>query len=259
MWGLFGDSHGEDEVVLRLSGPRSALRAPRCGATSSDMAWCNTNSPYSDAGRLATMVRCLLVLLTNDRAAADAGLDASRLVCPSCGGVLGPWGHARRRVGRGDDGTMQRPRRTRCRSCRVTHVVLSARRFPRRADSAVIVGTALLGAARGLGYRKVAELVDRPETTVRGWLRRARANSETVRADATVAAWALDPNLDWRHQPPATPLGTMVDALELTLGVAVAAWVRRFGPVEDPWAMAVQLTRGSILAAHPEPVWHGHI
>lgn len=151
--------------------------------------------------------------------------------------------------------TMQRPRRTRCRSCRVTHVVLSARRFPRRADSAATVGTALLGAARGLGHRKVAELVDRPETTVRGWLRRARANSETVRADATVAAWALDPNLDWRHQLPATPLGTMVDGL----GVAVAAWVRRIGPVEDPWAMAVQLTRGSILAAHPEPVWRGHI
>lgn len=95
--------------------------------------------------------------------------------------------------------------------------------------------------------------MDRPATTVRGWLRRARANSDLVRADATVAALALDPNLDWRPKPTGTALGDMVDAV----GSAVAAWVRRFGPVEDPRATVVQLTRGSVLATRPRPVWHG--
>jgi hypothetical protein len=135
----------------------------------------------------------------------------------------------------------------------VTHVVLLARRFPRCPDTARTVGTALLAAAGGLGHRRVAEVVDRPATTVRGWLRRARANSELVRADATVAALQLDPNLDWRPAPTGTALGDMVDAV----GSAVAAWVRRFGPVADPWAMVVQLTGGSILATRPRPVWHG--
>lgn len=219
------------------------------------MASCNTNSPCPDAARLDTMARCCLVLLTIDLLAAEARLDAGRLVCPSCGGVLGPWGRARGRVGRGDHATMQQPRRTRCRSCRVTHVVLSARRFPRRPDSAATIGRALLGAAGGLGHRKVAELVDRPATTVRGWLRRAHANSEPIRIDATVAAYALDPNLVWRHQPADTALGSMVDAV----GMAIAAWVRRFGPVDDPWTLAVQLTGGNLLATQPKPVWHGRI
>lgn len=99
----------------------------------------------------------------------------------------------------------------------------------------------------------MAELVDRPATTVRGWLRRARANSDLVRADATVAALQLDSSLDWRPKPTGSALGDMVDAV----GSAVAAYVRRFGPVGDPWVMVVQLTRGSVLAPRPEPVWHG--
>lgn len=193
------------------------------------------------------------MLLTNDPAATAARLDAGHLACPSCGGELGPWGHARRRAARGDHSDAHRPRRTRCRACRVTHVVLPARRFPRRADTAHTVGTALLAATDGLGHRRVAKLVDRPATTVRGWLRRARSNSDLVRADLTLAALQLDPNLDWRPQPTGTALGDMVEAV----GTAVAAWVRRFGPVEDPWSMVVQLTGGGVLAARPQPVWQG--
>jgi transposase-like protein len=193
------------------------------------------------------------VLLTNDPAATLARLDAGELACPSCGGQLGPWGHARRRIARGDNTGAHRPRRTRCRACRATHVVLSARRFPRRADTARTVGKALLAATGGLGHRQVAELVDRPATTVRDWLRRARANSDLVRADAALAAYQLDPNLNWRPEPTGTTLGDMVE----TLGTAIAAWARRFGPVEDPWALAVQLTGGGILAARPQPVWQG--
>lgn len=193
------------------------------------------------------------MLLTHDPATAAARLEVGLLACPSCGGQLGPWGHARLRATRGDRDSPDRPRRTRCRACRVTHVVLSARRFPRRADTAETVGKALLGAAGGLGHRQVADLVDRPPTTVRGWLRRARANSDVVRWDLTLAALQLDPSLDWRPKPTGSALGDMVE----TVGAAIAAWVRRFGPVDDPWAIAVQLTGGGLLALDPQPVWQG--
>jgi hypothetical protein len=85
---------------------------------------------------------------------------------------------------------------------------------------------------------------------VRGWLRRARANAEEVRADTTVAVHALDPNA-----APIAPTGTALgDALE-AVGRAVSAAVRRFGPVHAPWQLATVLTGGALLAAHPTPKW----
>jgi len=86
------------------------------------------------------------------------------------------------------------------------------------------VRTALLAAVEGSGYRSIAAELGLASTTVRGWLQRARSNSEPVRQQATRWLLALDPNAD----PPAqtgTVLGDMVNAV----GRAVATWVRRFG------------------------------
>ncbi len=135
----------------------------------------------------------------------------------------------------------------------MTHVVSWARGFPRRADTAATVTTALLSAAGGLGHRRVAEVVDRPATTVRGWLRRARANSDLVAIDATAFALRLDPNLDLRcSKPTGSALGDMLEAV----GLALRAWVTRFGPVEDEWPRVVQLTAGAVLAPRPGPRLH---
>jgi hypothetical protein len=62
-----------------------------------------------------------------DADAARAALTAGVLPCP-CGGRLRPWGRARERavVGLGRDRLSMRPDRARCRSCQVTHVLLSA-------------------------------------------------------------------------------------------------------------------------------------
>ena len=130
-------------------------------------------------------------------------------------------------------------------------MLIWTRSYPRRADSAETVGAALLAAAGGLGHRRVAAVVELPATTVRGWLRRARANSEAVRADATVATHQIDPTAH-RFDPTGSALGDMVDAV----GRAVAAWVLRFGPGPSPWQLAVGLTRAAILAPVPRPVWH---
>ncbi len=96
--------------------------------------------------------------------------------------------------------------------------------FPHRCDTADTVGAALVAAVSGLGYRRVAERVERPATTVRGWLRRARVNSDVVRAEATMALHALDPDTG-----PITPAGSALGELIEVVGLATAAAVRRFG------------------------------
>ncbi len=159
------------------------------GGTRPDGAGCNTNSPSPSSPPTVTMAGCSPMLLTHDPSTAATELAAGVLPCPSrdCSGRLGPWGHARQRVLRLGSGQSEAhtPRRARCRRCGGTHVIVPARSYPRRPDTAEVVGTALVAASRGLGHRRVAELVELPATTVRGWLRRARANSEAVRVVAT--------------------------------------------------------------------------
>lgn len=86
-------------------------------------------------------------------------LAAGELSCPCCSGMLAGWGHARARALRGPGGKLRRlrPRRARCRSCRVTHVLLAVFALVRRADTAEVIGVALEAAARGAGFRSVAE------------------------------------------------------------------------------------------------------
>ena len=67
-----------------------------------------------------------------------------------------------------------RPRRARCRTCRVTHVLLPAAATARRADTTAVIGSALLASARGIGYRRIAAQLDRPPSTVRRWIRAVR-------------------------------------------------------------------------------------
>ena len=197
-------------------------------------AWCNTNSPWWSSTPTFMLATWLPMLLIHDPSFAAAGLAAGTLECPrgECAGRLGPWGHARPRRLRlsGARSEIHTPQRARCRACGKTHVLISTRSCPRRADSAETVGAALVHAASGLGHRRVAAAVDLPATTVRGWLRRARANSEAVRADATAATYQLDA-MAHRFNPTGSALGDMVDAV----GRAVAAWVLRFGPRPSPW------------------------
>lgn len=169
------------------------------------------------------------MLLIHDPTATAAEIAAGLVACPrrGCDGTLGPWGHARPRRLRitAASSEVHTPRRVRCRACGQTHVLVPIRSYPRRADTVETVAAALLAAADGLGHRRVAEHVDRPATTVRGWLRRARSNSEAVRCDATVATHQLDP-MAYRFDPTGSALGGMLDAV----GRAVAAWVLRIGP-----------------------------
>jgi hypothetical protein len=186
------------------------------------------------------------VIVVLDEQDARRQLDAGRLACPSCGGRLGPWGHARARQLRHPGGRRSwlRPRRVCCAGCGATHVLLPAACLPRRADRVESVGAALLAAADGLGHRPIAAALEVPPDTVRGWLRRARRRAEWLRVQATALAYQADPSLG--AIPPRR--SALADAVE-ALGQAAAALTRRLGVLAaSPWQLIAAFTGGRLLA-----------
>ncbi len=69
-----------------------------------------------------------MLTVNGDGALVERRLAGGELACPGCGGVLGGWGHARLRPVRVLDGPDAGlvPRRSRCRRCGATHVLLPA-------------------------------------------------------------------------------------------------------------------------------------
>ncbi|WP_174705583.1 hypothetical protein [Rhodococcus koreensis] len=66
-----------------------------------------------------------------------------------------------------------RPQRVRCRDCdAATHILLPTALQVRRADTTEMIGNALAYKANGMGFRSIAERMERPESTVRRRLRR---------------------------------------------------------------------------------------
>jgi hypothetical protein len=197
-----------------------------------------------------------VVLTVNaDRDVVERQLGGGELACPSCGGVLARWGHgADRRVRLpsvpGEEQVRHVvlvPRRARCRGCGVTHVLLPVWCLARRADAAAVIGLALEAKAAGAGHRVIAELLGRPASTVRGWLRAFTQRAERVRRVFTALAASLvaDPPLP-------APAGTAVaDAVAAVAAAATAAEaVPGVGTVAR-WQLAAAVTCGLLLA----PAW----
>lgn len=178
-----------------------------------------------------------------EQARVEADLVGGLLCCPSCRGVLGPWGHGRRRVLRCWSGDRWlRPRRARCRGCAGTHVLLPDVALLRRQDEIAVIGAAIEAKVAGWGYRRIASRLAVHADTVRGWLRRFCDRAELLRAHFTRCAVALDPELG-----SVLPAGNGVaDALE-AIAVAARAWVLRFGP-GDAWRIVSVLAGGVLLA-----------
>ncbi len=189
------------------------------------------------------MVRGAPVLMVGpDPGVVERELTAGELSCPACCGELRPWGHTRRWLRDRATERVVALRRSRCRSCLGTHVLLPVVTLGRRLDLAGVIGAALVAKAAGVGHRRVAAALGLPRTTVRGWLRRFAARAELVRAQFTALAYALDPELT-----PITPRGSpAADALE-AIGVAARAAARRLGPA-PPWSFAAGASGGRLLA-----------
>lgn len=168
------------------------------------------------------------------------------LRCPGCAGELRPWGHARGRGVRDEVGVVRvRPRRSACSGCSRTHVLVPMSLLVRRADSAAVIGRALLAKAGGSGHRKIAGMLSRPVSTVRGWLRRFGARAESLRVLFTALLHAMD-----ACAAAAAVTGSVfADALE-ALGLAAAAAARLFGP-RPVWQFASAASGGQLLGPGP--------
>ena len=191
-----------------------------------------------------------MLTVNGDRDEVGRQLACGELACPSCGGVWAGGGNARLRRVRtaGESDVELVPRRSRCRQCAATHVLLPAWCLLRRADAAAVIGAALEAAAAGDGHRKIAGLAGRAASTVRGWLRRFAGRAEAVRVFFTVllARTAPDPVM------PAGPGGLVAAAVSAIAGAAgaVAARWPLLGVV-PVWASAA--SGGRLLA----PGWPG--
>ena len=165
-----------------------------------------------------------MLTVNGDRDEVERQLAGGELTCPSCGGVLGGWGYGRLRPVRTAEGPDEEvvPRRSRCRQCKGTHVLLPAWCLLRRADAAAVIGAALESAAGGDGHRKIAGQLGRAAATVRGWLRRFAGRAEEVRVFFTVllARTGPDPVM------PAGAAGLVAAAVSAIAGAAAAAAAR---------------------------------
>jgi hypothetical protein len=189
-----------------------------------------------------------VLTVNGDRDAVERQLGYGELACPSCGGVLGGWGSAVPRPVRQLDGDeVVTPRRSRCRGCRATHVLLPARLLSRRADAGLVIGRALEAKAAGSGHRAIAGLLGRPESTVRGWLRALARNADRIRERFTSLAASLvtDPPL------PAPAGSAAADAVAAVAAAAVAAVLLPGVSKVARWELASAVTCGLLLA----PSW----
>jgi hypothetical protein len=190
-----------------------------------------------------------MLIVGTELVLVEAELVGGRLGCPSCRGVLGPWGHARERVLRCRAGNRSlRPRRARCRGCFGTHVLLPQLAFSRRQDDVSVIGAAIEAHVAGEGFRPIAARLGACPETVRGWLRRFVGRGEEIRALFTRCAVALDP--EFGAIMPAG--GGVADALE-AIAITARAWVLRFGPAE-PWEIASRLSGGLLLGNTNRPL-----
>lgn len=107
--------------------------------------------PGRDLGAPCVVRKALMVTVEVDPERVESRLAAGEVSCPSCvDGVLVRWGFARvRRV----VGVVEpvRPRRSRCRTCLVTHVLLPVTLLLRRAYVAELIWAAVVAKAAGGG------------------------------------------------------------------------------------------------------------
>lgn len=165
-----------------------------------------------------------MVTVEVDPERVESRLAAGEVACPSCpDGVLVRWGFARSRrvVGSAE---LVRPRRSRCRTCAVTHVLLPVTLLLRRAYLAELIWAAVVAKATGSGHRLIGARLGIPGSTVRGWLRVIGGRAEVVRHWFLAVAVAAGVEVSI---PKAT--GSRCGDVIAAVGAAAAAVTTRFG------------------------------
>lgn len=131
--------------------------------------------------------------------------------------------------------------RVRCTACGATRALLPSFVLPGRWDTVDHMGRAVELAASGQGHRRIAARLARPDTTVRGWLRRLRS----LVVPLTDALLARAVALGWSgFDLPVSPIPRLVAAVHALAG----RW-----PGDRPmapWSIACLVTGGDLLAAN---------
>jgi hypothetical protein len=190
-----------------------------------------------------------MLMVGVDAAEVERQLKARELACPKCEVVgLRPWGFVPGRRVRQPDGSIVRGvRRSRCRDCGTTHVLLPVSALRRRLDAAETIVPAVIAHARGMGHRRVAAMVNRSEWTVRDWLRRARQRARVIHDDVIRLGHERF-GCDLRLAPLSSPLE---DAFNV-VGVVAKAAARQLGPVPF-WEFVAGATKGALLCNTSPP------
>ena len=136
----------------------------------------------------------------------------------------------------------EHPRRGRCAGCGATHVLLSVNLAARRADGAAVIAAAIEAKwAEGAGHRVIACRLDRPVSTVRGWLRAFASSAAAITEVVTslVVRDAPDAAALW----PASASTGAGQAMSVVMAYA-RVLASRFGIVMVPWHSAGLATVG---------------
>ncbi len=117
----------------------------------------------------------------------------------------------------------------------------------RRLDDVETIGAAIVAKAAGQGHRPIATALERPQDTVRGWLRTFTRTAEAIRVHFTRWAHALDPLLG-----PILPAGNAVADAVSAIGEAARAAVLALGP-RPLWSLVSRLSGGVLLCNASSP------
>lgn len=189
-----------------------------------------------------------MLIVGIDETAVEADLTGGRMCCPKCQAGLRPWGRgSEREVRLRDRAERRRPRRSICRACAATHVLVPEDTLLRRRDGVEVIGAALVAKAQGQGHRRIAAHLGRVASTVLGWLRCFAVMATAIREHFTRWAHVLGPG----HDRAWTGGSAFCDAVE-AIGVAGAVAVCRFGP-RPVWSLASVLTGGRLLCNTSSP------
>lgn len=180
-----------------------------------------------------------------DDGSVERRLRRGVLRCP-CSGVLGPWGRARERKLATLAGVVKvTPRRGRCRSCGVTHVLLPATLFVRRAFAGALMWACVLARAGGSKISAIGVRFGVRASTVGSWLRRVAGRADWWRG-MLVDVLALVDGRVRRFVPARSALGDAVAVLDAVLAALRGRDVR-VATLTAP-ELASHLTRAHLFA-----------
>lgn len=173
--------------------------------------------------------------------------------CPTCGRRLVGWGGYWRWLRAAVVVARIWIRRGRCRVCRRSHALLPDLLLARRLDGVAVIGEGLqLTVLAGLGLRPVADRLDVPHTTLRGWWRRFRVRAPGLLANYT----SLAVDLAGTSVTLEVDLGAVDRAALQVLGVAWQRAQTRFGArIGEVWAFWSRISGGQALGTHTSSPW----